>query len=92
MERRTGRLVTSKQKVAANPEVEKLVGAPNFEVQVVANRPREPQFQGLSGAVYDGYHPFNREFLHRLMLQGCDSLKAACEVVRHFDDQVGHCG
>jgi len=53
---KTGRLVTLKQKIAANPDVEKLVGAPNFEIQVVANRPKEPQFQGLSGAVYDGYH------------------------------------
>ena len=53
---KTGKLVTLKQKIAANPEVEKLIGAPNFEIQVVANRPREPQYQGLSGAVYDGYH------------------------------------
>ena len=52
----TGRLVTLKQKISGNPEVQKLVGAPNFEIQVVANRPMQPQYQGLSGAVYDGYH------------------------------------
>ena len=52
----TGKLMTLKQKIAANPDVQKLIGAPNFEIQVVANRPMKPQYQGLSGAVYDGYH------------------------------------
>jgi hypothetical protein len=52
----TGRLVTLKQKIAENPDVQKLVGAPNFEIQVVANHPMQPQYQGLSGAIYDGYH------------------------------------
>jgi hypothetical protein len=59
---KTGKLVTLRQKIAANREVEKLVGAPNFEIQVVANRPREPQYQGLSGAVYDGYHLLQTTF------------------------------
>ena len=52
----TGRLVTLKQKIVENPDVQKLVGAANFEIQVVANHPMQPQYQGLSGAIYDGYH------------------------------------
>jgi hypothetical protein len=52
----TGKLVTLKDKITANPEVQKLIGAPNFEIHVVANRPNEPQYQSLSGTVYDGYH------------------------------------
>jgi hypothetical protein len=52
----TGKFVTLKQKIAANPNVEKLIGAPNFEMMLVANHPLEPQYQSLSGAIYDGYH------------------------------------
>jgi hypothetical protein len=37
---RIGKVVTLKQKIAANPRVEKLIGAPNFEIQVVASRAR----------------------------------------------------
>jgi hypothetical protein len=59
---KTGRLVTLKQKVAANPKVEKLIGAPNFEIQVVANRAMAPQYQSLSGPVYDGYHRLQTSF------------------------------
>ena len=40
----TGKLVTLKQKIAANPEVAKLIGAPNFEINVLANRTRQPQY------------------------------------------------
>lgn len=53
---KTGKLVTLKEKIAANPEVQKLIGAPNFEIHVVANRPNEPQYRSSSGTVYDGYH------------------------------------
>ena len=59
---KTGRLVTLKQKIAANPKVEKLIGAPNFEIQVVANRTLAPQYQSLSGPVYDGYHRLQTSF------------------------------
>jgi hypothetical protein len=58
----TGKFVTLKQKAAANPEVEKLIGAPNFEIMVVANRAREPQYLGLSGTVFDGYHQLQTSF------------------------------
>jgi len=59
---RTGKLVTLKEKITRNPEVDKLVGAPNLEIQVVANRPKDPRLQGLSGAVYDGYHLLQTTF------------------------------
>ena len=51
-----GTFVTLKQKMATNPNVEKLIGAANFEIQVVANHPRQPEYQSLSGAILDGYH------------------------------------
>ena len=59
---KTGKFVTLKQKMAANPEVEKLIGAPNFEIQLVSNRPRDPRFMALSGTVYDGYHHLRTSF------------------------------
>jgi hypothetical protein len=57
-----GRVVTLKQKIAANPKVEKLIGAPNFEIQVAANRALAAQYQSLSGPVYDGYHRLQTTF------------------------------
>jgi len=59
---KAGTVVTLRQKIAANPKVEKLIGAPNFEVQVVANRSLAPQYQSLSGPVYDGYHRLQTSF------------------------------
>jgi hypothetical protein len=59
---KTGRLVTLKQKIAANPAVEKLIGAPNFEIQAVANRAMAPEYRSLSGPVYDGYHQLQTSF------------------------------
>lgn len=53
---KAGKFVTLKQKIAANPEVEKIIGAPNFEIMVVANRPRDPRYETLAGPVLDGYH------------------------------------
>jgi hypothetical protein len=58
----TGKFVTLKQKIAANPNVEKLIGAANFEIQVVANRAREPEYQSLSFALLDGYHHLQTSF------------------------------
>lgn len=53
---KNGKFVTLKDKMAANPNVAKLVGAPNFEMMIVKNHPYEPQIQGQSSAIYDGYH------------------------------------
>ena len=57
-----GTFFTLKQKIAAHPEVAKIIGAPNFEVQVVSNRPRNPQFVTLSGPPMDGAHGCRRVF------------------------------
>lgn len=57
-----GTFVTLKEKIAANPEVAKLIGAPNFEIQVVANRPRDPRYLSLAGPVFDGYHHLRTSF------------------------------
>jgi hypothetical protein len=59
---KTGRFVSLKQKIAANPNVAKLVGASNFEIMCVSNHPLEPQYQGQSSAVYDGYHAVQTSF------------------------------
>ena len=74
---RTGAFVTLKQKIAANPEVEKLIGAANFEIHVVANRPRQPEFVSLAGPVYDGYHILQTSF---------DQVKA---IVHDLKDNLG---
>jgi hypothetical protein len=57
-----GKFVTLKQKIAANPNVAKLIGAPNFEMMIVSNHPFEPQYQGQSSALYDGYHAIQTSF------------------------------
>jgi Family of unknown function (DUF5696) len=57
-----GKLVTLKQKMTANPEVAKLIGAPNFEIHVVANRARQPQYLTLSGPITDGAHQLQTSF------------------------------
>ena len=57
-----GRLVTLQQKIAANPEVAKLVGAANFEIHVLANRTRQPEYLSLSGPVLDGAHQLQTTF------------------------------
>src|ERR1019366_5695328 len=58
----TGRFVTLKQKIAANPEVAKLIGAPTFEINVLANRTRQPQYGTLSGPIQDGAHQLQTSF------------------------------
>ncbi|MFB3826319.1 MAG: DUF5696 domain-containing protein [Bryobacteraceae bacterium] len=60
--REQGTLVTLKQKIAANLDVERLIGAANFEIQVVANRPRDPRYLSLAGPVFDGYHHVQTTF------------------------------
>jgi hypothetical protein len=59
---KTGTFITLKQKIAANPKVEKIIGAPNFEVQIVSNRPLNPQFLTLSGPPMDGAHGLQTSF------------------------------
>jgi Family of unknown function (DUF5696) len=58
----SGKFVTLKQKIAENPEVAKLIGAPNFEIMAVSNHPRDARYQGLSGPVFDGYHDLQTSF------------------------------
>ena len=59
---RIGRFVTLRQKIEANPLVERLIGAPHVELQLVANRPRQPEYQSLSFAIFDGYHHLHTTF------------------------------
>ena len=48
--------------MAANPDVEKLIGATNIELQIVANHPKMPEYQSLSGIIFDGYHHLQTSF------------------------------
>jgi hypothetical protein len=57
-----GKFFTLKQKIAVNPEVAKLIGAPNFEIHVLANRTREPQYATLPGPILDGAHQLQTSF------------------------------
>ena len=57
-----GIYVSLKQKIAANPNVEKLIGAANFEIHCVANHPKAPQFQTLASNILDGYHQLQTSF------------------------------
>jgi len=57
-----GTFVTLKQKMAANPNVEKLIGAANFEIHCIANHPRDPRYQTLAGNILDGYHSMQTSF------------------------------
>lgn len=59
---KTGKFVTLKEKIAKNPNVAKLIGAPNFEMMMVSNHPLQPQYQGQSSAIYDGYHALQTSF------------------------------
>ena len=58
----SGKFITLREKIAANPEVAKLIGAPNFEIHVLANRAREPQYLTLSGPITDGAHQLQTTF------------------------------
>jgi hypothetical protein len=59
---KTGRFVTLKRKIAENPETAKLIGAANFEIQVIANRARDPLYTSLAGPVFDGQHQLQTSF------------------------------
>jgi hypothetical protein len=60
--KRTGLYRSLQEKTKENPEVQKLIGAPYFEIVSVSNRPRIPDMQGYSSAVYDGYHHLHTTF------------------------------
>jgi len=74
---KTGKFITLRQKISANPEVEKLIGAPNFEIQLVANRPLDSRYLSLAGPVFDGYHHLRTSF------------EQAEKIVRDLKDNLG---
>jgi hypothetical protein len=74
---KTGKFVTLKQKIAANPEIEKLIGAPNFELQLIAHRPRDSRYVSLATTVYDGYHHLRMSFAQ------------AEQIIRDLKDNLG---
>jgi len=81
---KTGKFVTLKQKIAAIPEVEKLVGAANFEIQVMANRALAPQYLALSNPAFDGYHQLQTSFeqVEGIVRDLKDNLGAGRAVIR----------
>ncbi|MCX6637621.1 MAG: hypothetical protein NT090_21415, partial [Acidobacteria bacterium] len=63
---------------------EKLIGAANFEIQVMANRALAPQYLSLSNPVFDGYHQLQTSFeqIEGIVRDLKDNLGAGRAVIR----------
>lgn len=59
----SGRYVTLKEKIAKNPEYEKLLGAPDLKIYCYTNRKDNPYYRAWSEPVLNGYEKVNTEFL-----------------------------
>ena len=60
--KRSGRFVTLKEKIADNPEVAKLIGAPDLKIYVYTNRKNTPKLRAWSGPVLNGYSRVHTTF------------------------------
>lgn len=50
-----GRFVSLKEKIQKNPEIEKLIGAPDIKIYIYTNRPNTPYYRSWSEPVLNGY-------------------------------------
>jgi len=57
-----GRFVTLKEKIATNPEIEKIIGAPDIKVYCYTNRLNNPMLKAWSEPVLNGYEKVNTTF------------------------------
>lgn len=57
-----GRFVSLKEKISRNPEVEKLIGAPDIKIYVYTNRPNRPYYRSWSEPVLNGYERVHTTF------------------------------
>jgi hypothetical protein len=80
----TGTFSTLKEKIAANPLVAKMIGAPNFEVQLVSNHRLEPDFMTLSGVPLNGAHHLQTSFsdVDKIVRDMKDNLKIQHALIR----------
>jgi hypothetical protein len=69
-----GRYVTLKQKIAQNPEIEKIIGAPDIKIYCFTNRINNPYFKAWSEPVLNGYSKVNTTF--QQVGEMADELKA----------------
>ena len=60
--KKTGRFVSLKEKIERNPEVEKLIGAPDIKIYVYTNRPDRPYYRSWSEPVLNGYRRVHTTF------------------------------
>ncbi|MGK7395533.1 MAG: DUF5696 domain-containing protein [Candidatus Cyclobacteriaceae bacterium M3_2C_046] len=58
----SGRFVTLKEKIAKNPEYEKLLGAPDLKIYSYTNRKNNPYYRSWSEPVLNGYEKVNTSF------------------------------
>ena len=77
--RKNGRYATLKEKIAKNPMVEKMIGAPDVKVYIYTNRINEPYMRAWCEPVLDGYSCVNTTFeqvgnlLDRLKADGVEN-------------------
>jgi hypothetical protein len=60
--RENGRYVTLKQKIERNPDIEKIIGAPDIKVYCYTNRLNNPHLKAWSEPVLTGYTKVNTSF------------------------------
>lgn len=60
--KRSGRFVTLKEKIAQNPEVAKIIGAPDLKIYIYTNRKNTPKLRAWSGPVLNGYSRVHTTF------------------------------
>lgn len=60
--KKSGRFVTLKEKIADNPEVAKIIGAPDLKIYIYTNRKDTPKLRAWSGPVLNGYSRVHTTF------------------------------
>jgi hypothetical protein len=60
--KQSGRFVTLKEKIADNPEVAKIIGAPDLKIYIYTNRKNTPKLRAWSGPVLNGYSHVHTTF------------------------------
>ena len=58
----SGRYVTLKEKIISNPEIDKIIGAPDIKIYCYTNRLNKPYLRSWSEPVLDGYSKVNTTF------------------------------
>lgn len=59
---KSGRFVTLKEKIIKNPEIEKIIGAPDIKIYCYTNRINNPKLKAWSEPILNGYSKVNTTF------------------------------